>query len=65
MLVVFIFLWIMIIFVNLMGKVIHSMGLDKDLKDSLTYPPAAKAGTPPQVIAAIGTAVKEHQKNEA
>jgi oxaloacetate decarboxylase gamma subunit len=61
MLVVFVFLWIMIILVNLTGKAIHNMGLDKDLKES---PVSSRAGTPPQVIAAIGAAVKEHRKNE-
>jgi sodium pump decarboxylase gamma subunit len=64
MLVVFVFLWLMIILVNLTSKVIRNLGLDKDIRDSPAYPPAARAETPPQVIAAIGAAVKEHQKNE-
>jgi oxaloacetate decarboxylase gamma subunit len=61
MAVVFAFLWLMIICVNLTGKAIHKMGLDKDVEQT----PAARTGTPPQVTAAISAAVTEYRKNEA
>jgi oxaloacetate decarboxylase gamma subunit len=62
--VVFAFLWIMIICVNLTGKVIHKLGLDKDAEGPPGYSPPAKSGTPPQVTAAISAAVNEYRKNE-
>jgi oxaloacetate decarboxylase gamma subunit len=64
MLVVFAFLWIMIICVNLIGKMIHQLGLDKDVRQPPAYSPAAGAGTPPQVTAAISAAVNEYRKSE-
>jgi oxaloacetate decarboxylase gamma subunit len=64
MAVVFLFLWVMIICVNIMGKAIHKMGMDKDVREPPAYsPPAAGAGTPPQVTAAITAAVKEYREN--
>jgi oxaloacetate decarboxylase gamma subunit len=60
MAVVFIFLWIMIVCVNLVSKAIHNLGLDKDVQE----PPAVRSGTPPQVTAAISAAVNEYRKNE-
>lgn len=62
MAVVFVFLWIMIIFVNLTGKVIHRMGLDKDVDDKAPVSPAA--GVSPGIIAAITAAVNEYRKSE-
>jgi oxaloacetate decarboxylase gamma subunit len=64
MTVVFAFLWIMIVCVNLMGKAIHKMGLDKDVEQPPAYSTAAGTGTPPQVTAAISAAVKEYRENE-
>jgi sodium pump decarboxylase gamma subunit len=61
MLVVFIFLWIMIVSISVVGKAIHKLGLDNDIQPA---PPKTKAGTPPQVTAAISAAVKEYQKSE-
>jgi oxaloacetate decarboxylase gamma subunit len=58
--VVFAFLWIMIVCINWVGKVVHKLGLDKDIRS----PPAAQAGTPPQVTAAITAAVNEYRKEE-
>jgi oxaloacetate decarboxylase gamma subunit len=63
MAVVFAFLWLMIVCVNLMGKVIHKIGLDKDVNQAQA--PAARTGTPPQVTAAISAAVNEYRKTEA
>ncbi|MDR0400009.1 MAG: OadG family protein [Treponema sp.] len=62
MAIVFIFLWIMIVCVNLTGRAIHKLGLDKDAQRDPAHPP--KTGIPPQVTAAITAAVKEYQKNE-
>jgi oxaloacetate decarboxylase gamma subunit len=64
MAVVFLFLWIMIICVNLTGRMIHRMGLDKDVQQPPAQAPAAQAGTPPQVTAAISAAVSEYRKGE-
>jgi oxaloacetate decarboxylase gamma subunit len=64
MTVVFVFLWIMIVCVNLAGKTIHKLGLDKDIKQPPTYPPA-QTGTPPEITAVIGAAVTEYRKNES
>jgi oxaloacetate decarboxylase gamma subunit len=64
MAVVFIFLWIMIICVNITGKAIHKMRLDKDVQEPPAYSPAAGAGTAPQVTAAITAAVNEYRKGE-
>jgi oxaloacetate decarboxylase gamma subunit len=64
MTVVFVFLWIMIISVNLTGKMIHKLGLDKDVRQPPAYSPPAQTGTPPQVTAAISAAVNEYQKTE-
>jgi oxaloacetate decarboxylase gamma subunit len=64
MAVVFAFLWIMIICVNVTGGMIHKMGLDKDVEQPPVRSPAAGAGTPLQVTAAIIAGVKEYQENE-
>jgi oxaloacetate decarboxylase gamma subunit len=64
MTVVFLFLWIMIVCVNVVGKAIHKMGMDKDVREPPAFsPPPAGAGAPPQVTAAITAAVTEYQKN--
>ncbi|MDR1374797.1 MAG: OadG family protein [Treponema sp.] len=62
MTVVFLFLWIMIVCVNLTYKAIRKLGMDKDVRQS--PPPAAKTGIPPQTAAAITAAVNEYRKNE-
>jgi oxaloacetate decarboxylase gamma subunit len=60
MTVVFVFLAIMIICVNLTGKTIHRLGLDKDVQPPA---PPVRTGTPPEVTAAISAAVNEYRKN--
>jgi oxaloacetate decarboxylase gamma subunit len=63
MAVVFVFLWIMIICVTLVGRMFHSMGLDKDVEPN--KPPAPAAGAPAAEIAtAISAAVVEYRKTE-
>jgi oxaloacetate decarboxylase gamma subunit len=64
MTVVFVFLWIMIVCVNMVGKAIHKLGLDKDIKQPPAYTPA-KTGTPPEITAVIGAAVTEYRKTES
>ncbi|MDR0403503.1 MAG: OadG family protein [Treponema sp.] len=68
MAVVFVFLWIMIVCVNLVGRLIRSRGWDKDVRPQTPTGAggARKAGTtPPEVTAAITTAIVEHRKTEA
>ena len=62
MAVVFAFLWIMIIFVNLTGRVIKKFGLDKDVQEAT--PSAPETGVSQGVTAAIVAAVNEYQKDE-
>ena len=65
MTVVFIFLWLMIICVNLTAKLIRKMGLDKDTEQAKYQPPQKAGGTvPPKVTAAITAAITEYQKEE-
>jgi oxaloacetate decarboxylase gamma subunit len=63
MAVVFAFLWIMIVCVNLVSKIIHRLGLDKDVEEAPVYAPAAPSGTSPQIAAAITAAVNEYRKD--
>jgi oxaloacetate decarboxylase gamma subunit len=58
--IVFGFLIIMIICITLVGKVIHALGVDKDVSVKTgTSPGTANAGA---VTAAISAAVTEYQK---
>jgi oxaloacetate decarboxylase gamma subunit len=62
MAIVFLFLWIMILCVNWVGRLAHSMGWDKDVQPK---PPAApKTGVTPEITSAISAAVVEYRKNE-
>ena len=63
MAVVFIFLWIMIVGVNLTAKVIHKLELDKDVTESKPSVPVSSGGASQAVTAAITAAVNEYQKN--
>ena len=65
MAVVFAFLWIMIICINLTGKLVHKMGWDKDIEQPKYEPPKSSSGTvKPEIITAISAAVTEFRKNE-
>jgi len=60
--VVFGFLIIMVIAVNLMGRIVHALGADKDVAEL----PKSAAGTTVQsaaVTAAIAAAITEYRKN--
>jgi oxaloacetate decarboxylase gamma subunit len=64
MAVVFLFLWIMIVCVNMVNKIIHRLGLDKDVQEPPAYAPAAPVGNQGQITAAITAAVNEYRKTE-
>jgi oxaloacetate decarboxylase gamma subunit len=63
MAIVFLFLWLMIICVNLTGRLIHKMGWDKDVPAPETAPPKQPDGTvKPDIVAVISAAVQEYRK---
>ena len=59
---VFCFLAIMVVSVNLTGKIIHAVGADKDAQESAA-PVSAAQGDSGAVTAVISAAVAEHRKN--
>ena len=61
MTVVFVFLWIMIVCMNLTAKLIHKMGWDKDIEQPKYQPPPKSSGT---VTPEITAAITEYQKKE-
>jgi oxaloacetate decarboxylase gamma subunit len=66
MIVVFAFLWLMIVCVNLTARLIRSMGWDKDVRGEKPGTPAAGGGTTPGAVAsAITAAVIEYRKGDA
>jgi oxaloacetate decarboxylase gamma subunit len=56
MAIVFAFLWLMIICVNWVGKLVHALGLDKDVQPS--------NNETPEITAVITGAVTEYRKKE-
>jgi oxaloacetate decarboxylase gamma subunit len=63
MAVVFAFLWLMIVCVNLVGKLVQRMGWDKDVRDPKNkIPKAANQNT--AVTAAISAAVMKYREQE-
>jgi oxaloacetate decarboxylase gamma subunit len=63
MAVVFIFLWIMIVCINSVGKLVHNLGWDKDVQGPNNGTPNSAAGTvTPEVTAAISVAVTEYRE---
>jgi oxaloacetate decarboxylase gamma subunit len=63
MAVVFAFLWLMIVCVNLVGKFIQRMGWDKDIRDPKEEAPKA-ATQNAAVTAAISAAVVKYREQE-
>jgi sodium pump decarboxylase gamma subunit len=66
MAVVFAFLWLMIVCVNWVGKIVHKLGLDKDVLPQENKPSKNTTGTaapakPSAVTAAITAAVNEYR----
>ncbi|MDR1655528.1 MAG: OadG family protein [Treponema sp.] len=64
MAVVFVFLWVMIVCVNWIGKLVHSLGLDKDVQPKNEAPKNPDGAVSPQTAAAISAAVTEYRKKE-
>ncbi|MDR0525783.1 MAG: OadG family protein [Spirochaetaceae bacterium] len=66
MAVVFGFLWLMIFCINAIAKLIHTLGLDKDIQPSSTVktPEKNPAELSPEGIAAISAAVTEYRKTK-
>jgi oxaloacetate decarboxylase gamma subunit len=58
MLIVFAFLWLMIICIDLVGALIHALGLDEDVRPKDETPKSAG----PEITAAITGAIREYQK---
>jgi oxaloacetate decarboxylase gamma subunit len=65
MTIVFVFLWLMIICMNITAKIIHALGLDKDVQTPKNGTSAKPQGAVrPEITAAITGAVTEYQKKE-
>jgi oxaloacetate decarboxylase gamma subunit len=65
MAVVFAFLWIMIVCVNLVGKLIHRLGWDQDILQTEKATPKSKnKAVTPEITAAISAAVTEYQAKQ-
>jgi oxaloacetate decarboxylase gamma subunit len=64
MTVVFAFLWIMIICMNVTGRVIHTLGWDKDLQPKNEAPKKPGGAVTPEITAAITAAVTEYRKQD-
>jgi oxaloacetate decarboxylase gamma subunit len=65
MTIVFVFLWLMIVCINFVGKVVHLAGLDKDIQSQKNEKPKNTRGTvTPEITAAITGAVAEYRKKE-
>jgi oxaloacetate decarboxylase gamma subunit len=62
--IVFLFLIILIIAVSLTGKIIHALGLDKDVQaETAKRGPLPATVNQTAVVAAIGAAVTQYQKD--
>jgi oxaloacetate decarboxylase gamma subunit len=64
MAIVFAFLWLMIVCVNWVGKLVHTMGLDKDIQPKNEAPKNPGGAVSPQTTAAISAAVTEYRNRE-
>jgi oxaloacetate decarboxylase gamma subunit len=64
--IVFSFLIILVIAVSLTGKIIHMLGLDKDvLAETTGHRSSVGAVNQSAIVAAIGAAVSQYQKDKA
>ena len=61
MAVVFAFLAIMIVCIDLTGKLIHKAGLDKDVSEN--KPPEISKDVKSEIVAAISASVSEYRKD--
>ncbi|MDR1149198.1 MAG: OadG family protein [Spirochaetaceae bacterium] len=65
MTVVFAFLWILVVCINLAGRLINQLGLDKDVPPQKQAGSAVQNNAPPSEIAAVITAaIIEHRKTK-
>jgi oxaloacetate decarboxylase gamma subunit len=65
MAIVFAFLWLMIICVTWVGKLVHTLGLDKDVQAPKNETPKnANRTVTPEITAVITGAVTEYRKEE-
>jgi oxaloacetate decarboxylase gamma subunit len=62
MTIVFVFLWIMIVCINIVGKIVHRIGWDKDIQQAQNAPKSPGGAVKPETTAAITAAVKEYRK---
>jgi oxaloacetate decarboxylase gamma subunit len=63
--IVFAFLWILIICINLAGRLINQLGLDKDAPPQKQAGSIVKNNAPPsEIAAAITASVIEHRKTK-
>jgi oxaloacetate decarboxylase gamma subunit len=63
MAIVFSFLIVMIVSITLVGKLLHALGADKDVRLSAAPKSGGASGTPGAVTAAISAAVAEYGKS--
>ncbi|MDR1046868.1 MAG: OadG family protein [Treponema sp.] len=64
MAVVFAFLWLMIVCVNWVGKLVHALGMDKDVLPQNEAPKNPGGAVRPETAAAISAAVTEYRKKD-
>jgi oxaloacetate decarboxylase gamma subunit len=62
--VVFAFLCIMIMCVNLVGKIVHALGLDKDILPENELPKKTNGKESAETIAVITAAITEYRKEQ-
>jgi oxaloacetate decarboxylase gamma subunit len=63
--IVFSFLAILIFTVSMIGRLIQSLGLDKETQVKITGGPLTGTANLQAVVAAIGAAVSQYQKDKA
>ncbi|MDR1287304.1 MAG: OadG family protein [Treponema sp.] len=61
--IVFSFLIILVVFVTLVGKLLHAVGADKDVRPAVPTSSGGASGTSGAVTAAISAAVTEYGKS--
>ncbi|MDR1252871.1 MAG: OadG family protein [Treponema sp.] len=65
MAIVFVFLWLMIVCVDMVGKLVQKMGWDKDIQSPQNRMSKNTGGTiTPEVTAVLSAAVMEYRKKE-
>lgn len=62
MTIVFVFLWLMIICINAVGKLVCKLGWDRDIRQPRNDGSQSKHGTAAEITAAISAALVEHRE---